>query len=103
MNKNFYVIIPLGESIFPSPAGFISRVFGNGKAKEAGERVTNFEKASERLNLRVNAVQSNLNGAGVRAERLNTEQIMQLYYNSFNFESGPLINFGQLKDIKIVE
>jgi hypothetical protein len=103
MNKNFYVIVPLGESIFPSPAGFLSRIFGNGKAKEAGERITNFEKASEKLALRVNAVQANLNGAGVRGERLNTEQIMQLYYNSYNFESGPLINFGQLKDVKIVE
>jgi hypothetical protein len=51
----------------------------------------------------VNAVQANLNGSGVRAERLNTEQIMQLYYNSYNFESSPLVNFGQLKDIKIVE
>ena len=103
MNKNFYVVVPLGESIFPAAAGFFSSIFGNGKAKEASQRIANFEKEAEKLALRVNAVQSNLNGAGVRAERLNTEQIMQLYYNSYNFESGPLINFGQLKDIKIVE
>lgn len=103
MNKNFYVIVPLGESIFPAAAGFLSRLLGNGKAKEAGERIANFERAAEKLNLRVNAVQGNLNGAGVRAERLNTEQIMQLYYNSYNFETGPMVNFGQLKDIKIVE
>ena len=64
---------------------------------------TEVEKAAEKLALRVNAVQANLNGSGVRAERLNTEQIMQLYYNSYNFESSPLVNFGQLKDIKIVE
>ena len=103
MNKNFYVVVPLGESIFPVAAGFMSKAFGNGKARETSERIANFEKAAEKLALRVNAVQSNLNGAGVRAERLKTEQIMQLYYNSYNFESGPLINFGQLKDIKIAE
>ncbi|MBL8030493.1 MAG: hypothetical protein JNN11_04565 [Candidatus Doudnabacteria bacterium] len=103
MNKNFYIVVPLGESIFPAAAGFFSTIFGNGKAKETGERIANFEKAAEKLALRVNAVMANLNGAGVRAERLSTEQIMQLYYNSYNFEAGPLINFGQLKDIKIVE
>jgi pyruvate kinase len=103
MNKSFYVIVPLGESIFPAAAGFFSKIFGNGKAKETSERIANFEKAAEKLALRVNAVQANLNGSGVRAERLNTEQIMQLYYNSYNFESSPLVNFGQLKDIKIVE
>lgn len=103
MNKNFYVIVPLGESITPPVAGFFSSIFGNGKAKETSERISNFEKAAEKLSLRVNAVQANLSGAGVRAERLTTEQIMQLYYNSYNFESGPLVNFGQLKDIKIVE
>lgn len=103
MNKNFYIVVPLGESIFPAAAGFFSRTFGNGKAKETGERIANFEKAAEKLALRVNAVLANLNGAGVRGERLNTEQIMQLYYNSYNFETGPLINFSQLKDIKIVE
>lgn len=103
MNKNFYVIVPLGESILPAAAGFFSSLLGNGKAKETSERIANFEKAAEKLSLRVNAVQANLNGAGVRAERLNTEQIMQLYYNSYNFESSPMVNFGQLKDIKIVE
>ena len=31
MNKNFYVIIPLGESIFPAAAGMFSKIFGGGK------------------------------------------------------------------------
>lgn len=103
MNKNFYIIVPLGESIFPKAAGFFSSIFGNGKAKETSERIENFERLAEKLSLRVNSVMSNLSGIGVRTERLNTEQIIQMYYNAYNFESAPLVNFGQLKDIKIVE
>ena len=41
MNKNFYLIVPLGKNVNPSPVGFFSRLFGGGKAKEAAERITN--------------------------------------------------------------
>jgi hypothetical protein len=103
MNKNFYVIVPLGESIFPSAAGFFSSLFGNGKSKEIAQKIENFEKQKEKLDIRVSDVMSNLSGVGIRAQRLKTEEIIQLYYNSYNFDAGPLINPGQLKDIKISE
>lgn len=69
MNKNFYVIVPLGESIFPQAAGFFSKLFG-GKSKEISQRMENFEKAKEKLEVRVTAVMANLSGIGIRAERL---------------------------------
>lgn len=101
MNKNFYVLIPLGESIFPQAAGFFSRIFGNGKQKEVAQRIENFEKAKERLETRITAISANLSGIGIRSQRLRTEEIIQLYYNSYNFESAPIIQPGQLKDIQI--
>jgi pyruvate kinase len=103
MNKNFYIIVPLGESIFPAAAGFVSRVFGQGKQKEVTQKIENFEKAKEKLDTRVVSLSSNLSGIGIRAERMKTEQIIQLYYNSYNFESGPVINPGELKEIKLSE
>lgn len=103
MNKNFYVVVPLGESIFPAAAGFLSRVFGKGKEREISQKMENFEKIKEKLEIRVNAVMSNLSGIGIRAQRLKTEEIIQLYYNSYNFEAGPIINPKELKDIKIAE
>ena len=103
MNKNFYLVVPLGRSIFPKAPGFFSRVFGGGKTKEAMQRIENFEKAKEELDTRVNAVTANLGGVGVRGVRLKTEEIIQLYYNSYNFEAGPIIDPSQLKDIKMIE
>lgn len=103
MNKNFYIIVPLGESIFPAAAGALSRLLGSGKQKEVAQRIENFEKAKEKLDTRVLAVSSNLSGIGIRVERLKTEGIIQLYYNSYNFESAPLISPGELKEIKLAE
>ena len=101
MNKNFFVIVPLGESIFPATAGFFSRLFGGGKSKQIAQKIENFEKQKEKLDTRVSAVLANLSGIGVRGVRLKTEEIIQLFYNSYNFEAGPLISPGQMKDIKI--
>ncbi len=101
MNKNFYVIVPLGESIFPAATGFFAGLFGGGKSREIAEKMENFERSKEKLDTRVTAVLSNLSGIGVRGVRLKTEEIIQLYYNSYNFDAGPLIDPLQLKDIQI--
>lgn len=103
MNKNFYLIVPLGESILPKAAGILSRILGNGKARETKQRIENFEKQKQSLDLRVEAVLANLGGIGVRGIRLKTEEIIQLYYNSYNFESGPIIDAKKLGEMRIVQ
>lgn len=103
MNKNFYVIVPLDETIFPQAAGFFSKLLGSGKAKEVKQRIENFEKYKEKLDNRVTAVSANLSSIGLRSERLKTEAIIQLYYNSYNFYSGPVIDPEHLSDMRIIQ
>ena len=103
MNKNFYIVVPLGESVLPQVGGFFSRFFGKGQSKEVSEKIDNFEKAKERLDIRVTSLLANLSSLGVKSQRLTTAEIIQLYYNSYNFDAGPVIDPGQLKDIKITE
>ena len=103
MNKNFYVIVPIGETIFPQAAGFFSSLLGGRKSRQIAQKIENFEKAKEKLDIRVSAVLSNLSGIGIRGERMKTEEIIQLYYNSYNFDAGPVIDPSQLKEIKISE
>ena len=102
MNKSFYIIVPLGESIFPAAGGILNKIFGS-QTKETTQRVENFDKYKQKLDIRVEAVESNLSGIGVRAARLKTEEIIQLYYNSYNFESGPVIHAEDLKDMQIAK
>ncbi|MBI5530275.1 MAG: hypothetical protein HY918_02120 [Candidatus Doudnabacteria bacterium] len=103
MNKNFYIIVPLGDSILPSPAGFFSKLLGNGKTREIEEKIQNFERAKEKLDGRVTSLMANLSGIGIRGVKLKTEEIIQLYYNSYNFGAGPLIDPTQLEEIKITK
>jgi len=60
MNKNFYIIVPLGQSILPQKTGFFSSIFGGGKAQQAKQRIENFEKQKANLDLRVESVLANL-------------------------------------------
>jgi hypothetical protein len=103
MNKNFYVIVPQSDNILPKPPGFISSMFGGGKTKEAQEKIENFEKAKEKLENRIVAIVGGLSGMGIRAERLKTEDIIQLYYNSYNFEAGPIIDPSKLGEMNVVK
>lgn len=102
MNKNFYIIVPIGVSILPKAPGFISSLFG-GQTKATKKRIENFEKEKADLDLRVDAVMANLGGMGLRGERLKTEEIIQLYYNSYNFDAGPTIDPTKLGEMKVAE
>lgn len=101
MNKNFYCIISYNESIGSDSGGFFSSLFSRSKAKAIAQREANFEHHKAMLEERVTSVSSNLNGMGLRAVKLTTEQIIELIYNSYNFESAPLIDASQLENVTL--
>lgn len=103
MNKTFYIIIPLSQVITPSQPGFISKLMGNSQNQQDKEELKNFEKIKSSLDQRVISVISGLSSMGLRAERLTTFQLIELVYNSYNFEAGPLLDASKLSNIKIIE
>jgi hypothetical protein len=48
-------------------------------------------------------VLSNLSGVGLRVAKLSTEQIIELMYNSYNFDSAPSIDAAQLPNVTLTE
>ncbi len=102
-NKNFYVIVPWSGSIFPSTGGgFLSKFLGGGaQTKNLQAKLENFAKYKNLLNERVTSVSSNLSSAGLRVMRLKSEEIVELLYNSYNFDAAPLIDASKLQDIKL--
>lgn len=102
-NKNFYVIVPWSGSIFPSTGGgFLSKLLGGGgQTKNLQAKLENFAKYKNLLNERVTSVSSNLSSAGLRVMRLKSEEIVELLYNSYNFDAAPLIDASKLQDIKL--
>lgn len=103
MNKSFYVIIPLSQVILPTQPGTFAKFFGNVQAKQDSEEIANFEKTKHSIDQRVTSVVSGLSSIGLRALRLNTNQLIELLYNSLNFQAGPLLDASNLSNIKIIE
>ncbi len=102
MSKSFYIIVPLSQSVLPQSGGFLSKIFGGSSAKQANQKLENIHRYAEQLQQRVDTVVSNISGLGLKVARLDTGALIELYYNSYNFESAPTIDSASLGDIKIL-
>ena len=116
MSKNFYVIVSYwpggleGTSAKPNSSGggggSSGGLFGlfshGGSAKqEIAQRLERFENSKQKLGQRVTTVVGGLASLGLKSVQLNTQAIIELVYNSYNFEAGPTIDAAKLSDIKI--
>lgn len=104
MSKNFYIIVPLTASVnATSSTGIFGQIFSGGAAKQTAAKLANLKHYSEQLEQRVDSIVSNLSGMGLKVIRLDTGALIELYYNSHNFESAPALNSASLGDIKVVK
>ena len=104
MNKNFYVIVPYEMSVTATGSTSIfSKIFGTGKTQQVTAKQQAFSDYKRQLDERVGSVAANLGSAGLRVVRLNTDQLIELVYNSYNFGAGPAIDASQLPNITLTE
>jgi type IV secretory pathway VirB4 component len=103
MNKNFYVVVQYNQSIAPVAGGFFSKLLQGAQVRQISEREENFSKHRVQLDERTVSVASNLSSIGLRVVRLNTDQLIELMYNSYNFSVGPAIDASQLDQVTITE
>lgn len=90
MQKRFYVVVPLDSSA-PKKSTFASFLgwFGNDDTSaKATARRKSFQKLSGPLRERVTLVQSGLTNIGLSAKRMNTSELITLYYNIYNPETS---------------
>jgi hypothetical protein len=104
MEKDFYVVVPF------FPAGDIGSFTQNSKGifstflkPEKQKMVTidqgTYTKAKEEIGNRVNAVMSGLFQMGIKSTQLNTKQLGELYYNTYNPDTAvrePMSDFEDL-------
>lgn len=104
MNKNFYVIVPYEMSVTATGnTSIFSKIFGTGKTQQVTAKQQAFSDYKRQLDERVGSVAANLGSAGLRVVRLNTDQLIELVYNSYNFGAGPAIDASQLPNITLTE
>ena len=88
MGKRFYIVVPFTPT-GGGRVGFFSQlgaVFSPAKVIKLSE--STFQKYRERLVARVEKVTSNLSSLGITAVQLNTQSLIELYYNCYNIDLG---------------
>lgn len=99
MSKKFFVIVPYSE-VGNTKKGFTKRIgaiFSTAKIVKLSRK--KFEEVSKELDQSCNAIQVGLQSLGLNAQRLDTQALVELYYNSYNpdlFQKQPLENINKL-------
>ncbi len=87
MRKYFYVVIPYDEAPISFNKGFFGKIFGNSPQEKKNAIQTEeevFEERRTQLEERVSVISGGLESCGARSERLQTEEIIELFYRTFN-------------------
>ncbi|MFA4942267.1 MAG: hypothetical protein WC564_01350 [Patescibacteria group bacterium] len=100
MNKRFYVVISYSPTSdehkgFLSSLGEAFRPATSLKLKES-----KFLKYKESLYRRVESIISSLSSLGVDVHQLNTQELIELYYKTYNPETAknqPLVDIGKIR------
>ena len=88
MQKSFFAVIPYDPLNLPKAGIDIAdKMLGWFKSKtatEESEQSENTDEAMEQLSQRVDQVINGLNQVGLRAVPLNTDELLELFYNLYN-------------------
>jgi hypothetical protein len=101
MSKKFFVIISFSP-IEDKKRGFFSRlgaVLTPGKILKLDEE--RFEKYRHSLNQRVDNVVMHLNGMGLTSIRLDTQSLIELYYNAYNPDVSANQRLADVNDLRV--
>lgn len=88
MSKEFYIVVPFFQQVDAGKAiaaskGVFSGIFGSKQASITVDE-DNLEKAKTELTNRVQNVVSGLMQMGVQSIPLDTQELIELYYNTYN-------------------
>lgn len=109
MDKSFFIVVPFfasatKEQVIQKSKSIFQEFFGKrGPEITKIDRAT-YEKAVEELNNRANNVVAGLSQVGIRAARLNTQQLSTLYYNFNNPDTAlrePLVDFSRVAGLYV--
>ena len=93
MTKTFFIIVPYSAGPIPTQGAALKGLFGK-KSKQ--QELESFEEKRNQLEQRMSVIQQGLSGLGIRSAFLGTEELIELFYKTFN--PGELV-----QNIKINE
>lgn len=101
MTRRFYVVVPY-DPLSNKKKSFWSRaseVMSPGKAVRVKEE--RFQQRKKDLDLRLRQVMGGLQSMGLNVARLNTQALIELYYNSYNPDIAFAQPLGDVKEMRV--
>lgn len=101
MSKTFYVVVPF-YAIESKKGNAMDRLFGAfNQRKMLYQKYEEFETYKNQLFQRVDQIREALSGTGVRMVPLNTQELIELFYNFYNPSGFENINIANVKDLDL--
>lgn len=104
MDKKFYVVIPFFPTVDAQKAvkaskGFIENAFGK-KEEKVVINEPDLEKAKAELRNRIQATMAGLQACGVRTVPLDTQELIELYYDAYNPDTATRQKLYNYQDLE---
>ena len=103
MNKRFYVVIPYNPLSDKKKNFFSSLLEILKPATLIKMKENNFLRYKVELDRRVGNVINNLASAGLNAVQLDTQSLIELYYNTYNPKTSKNQRMADVKDLRVTE
>ena len=90
MTKTFFVVVPYSSSVIKSKNSLVDNFLVGGAPKKQVEDtkkavdMASFEEKRSQLEQRTNVIINGLSGIGIRSSVLKTDEVVELFYKTFN-------------------
>lgn len=106
MSKQFYIVIPYfselkaGQAV-KSSAGLLGGLLGGGNKNKVSIDEALLEKAKTELKNRVQSIMNGLLQMGVQSMPLDTQELIELYYNAYNPDTATRQTLNNMNDLNV--
>ena len=90
MTKTFFIVVPYSPTIIKSGNKIMDNLLGSGAPKKQVEDtkramdMASFEEKRSQLDQRIGVIMGGLGRVGIRTSELKTDQVVELFYKTFN-------------------
>jgi len=85
MTKTFFVVIPFSPAVMSAQSNPLEKLLNKKQANTPGAKAgDHFEENRSQLEERIGSVSQGLTRCGIRSVQLGTEEIVELFYKTFN-------------------
>jgi hypothetical protein len=104
MAKKFYIVVPI-DPAYVKPKSTISSFLAYIKPEDTVmnvlQRQREFEDLKKNLESRVNVIMTSIEGIGVKAKRMKTAQIIELFYRTYNPDLSRVNKFSATEELAV--